>query len=198
LIFLKQKRWNRSLQFNWATHHSCHNLQAFWEKLYWPASANFLCLCISAVSLVFASKTFSLTPEDGAPTLLRPEAFIPLELVLWNVGDLIGSMLAVFSEGLTRRPYLLFSLSLARIGFIPLYLLCNIDGRGSIAGDWFYLIVVQFLFGLTHGWLSGTSMMGVPNWVEVEEREAAGAFMGMSLVIGLVAGSFLGLLAAQA
>ena len=150
------------------------------------------------MSPVFASKVLSLIPEDTAPRLLRPEAFIPLAIVLWNIGDLLGSMLAVFSEGLTRRPYLLFFLSLARIAFIPLYLMCNIDGRGSVAGDWFYLIVVQFLFGLTHGWLSGTSMMGVPNWVEIEEREAAGAFMGMSLVTGLVAGSFLGLLAAQA
>jgi equilibrative nucleoside transporter 1/2/3 len=121
-----------------------------------------------------------------------------LAIVLWNVGDLLGSMLAVCSGALTRRPYVLVFLSLARLGFIPLYLMCNIDGRGSIAGDWFYLIVVQFLFGLTHGWLSGIAMMGVPNWVDVEEREAAGAFMGMSLVTGLVAGSFLGLLAAQA
>lgn len=75
--------------------------------------------------------------------------------------------------------------------------MCNINGRGSIAGDWFYLIVVQFLFGLTHGWLSGTSMMGVPVWVDQEERGAAGAFMGFTLVSGLVTGSVLGLVAAH-
>jgi equilibrative nucleoside transporter 1/2/3 len=75
--------------------------------------------------------------------------------------------------------------------------MCNIDGRGSFAGDWFYLIVVQFLFGLTHGWLSGTSMMGVPIWIDEKAREEAGAFMGMTLVAGLVAGSMLGLAAAQ-
>lgn len=75
--------------------------------------------------------------------------------------------------------------------------MCNINGRGSIAGDWFYLIVVQFLFGLTHGWLSGTSMMGALVWVDQEEREAAGAFMGFTLVSGLVTGSVLGLVAAH-
>ena len=157
-----------------------------------------MCLCISSVSPVFITKILSVVPVTRAPILLRPEAFIPLAIVLWNIGDLLGSMLAALSEHLTRRPIFIFFLSFARIGFIPLYLICNIDGRGSIAGDWFYLIVVQFLFGLTHGWLSGISMMGVPNWVGLEEREAAGAFMGMSLVTGLVAGSFLGLLAAQA
>jgi equilibrative nucleoside transporter 1/2/3 len=93
---------------------------------------------------------------------------------------------------------MLFILSLARIGFIPLYLMCNINGRGSFAGDWFYLIVVQLGFGVSHGWLSGASMMGVPEWVAEEDREDAGAFMGMTLVSGLVAGSVLGLIAARA
>ncbi len=65
-------------------------------------------------------------------------------------------------------------------------------------GDGFYLIVVQFLFGVTHGWLSGASMMGVPVWVAEQDREAAGEFMGMTLVGGLVAGSMLGLAAARA
>ena len=174
-----------------------YDFRTLWRKLSWPASANFLCLCISSVSPVFITRILSVVPESHAPILLRPEAFIPLAIVLWNIGDLLGSMLASFSEGLTRRPHLLLFLSLSRLGFIPLYLICNIDGRGSIAGDWFYLIVVQFMFGLTHGWLSGVSMMGVPNWVEVEERESAGAFMGMSLVTGLVAGSFLGVLVSQ-
>jgi equilibrative nucleoside transporter 1/2/3 len=40
--------------------------------------------------------------------------------------------------------------------------------------------------------------MGVPAWVKEEEREEAGAFMGMTLVTGLVVGSMIGLAAAQA
>jgi equilibrative nucleoside transporter 1/2/3 len=133
-----------------------------------------------------------------ASTLLKPEAFIPLTIVLWNIGDLLGSILAVSSRFLIPRPRVLYMLSLARVGFIPLYLMCNIDGRGSVAGDWFYLIIVQFSFSLTHSWLSGASIMGVPAWVEEEGREEAGAFMGMTLVTGLVVGSMIGLAAAQA
>lgn len=42
-------------------------------------------------------------------------------------------------------------------------------------------------------------MMGVPAWIKDEEdREEAGAFMGMTLVSGLVAGSILGLVVARA
>lgn len=130
---------------------------------------------------------------------MHPEAFIPLVIVLWNVGDLLGSMLAIRSLFLLDFPKLIFGLSRARLVFIPLYLMCNIDGRGSMFDDWFYFIIVQVLFGLSHGWLSGAGMMGVPVWITIEEdREDAGAFMGMTLVGGLVAGSMLGLAAAPA
>ncbi|KAH7416713.1 nucleoside transporter [Cadophora sp. MPI-SDFR-AT-0126] len=170
-----------------------------WEmakRLKWPALANFSCLCISSVTPVFVAKITSVVPLGAASVLLQPHAFIPMAIVLWNLGDLMGSILAVASKFLISHPRLIFALSFARIGFIPIYLRCNIDGRGSFAGDWFYL-GVQVLFGTTHGWLSGTSMMGVPEWVEPADREDAGAFMGMTLVTGLVAGSVLGLVAAQ-
>jgi equilibrative nucleoside transporter 1/2/3 len=190
---------NRSCSVR-AKNSKIRNWTSISSKLQWPALANFVCFCISCVSPVFASKITSQVPVQEAPTLLKPEAFIPLAIMLWNIGDLLGSILAVSSRFLIRRPGLLFLLSLARVGFIPLYLMCNIDGRGSLVGDWFYLIIVQFSFGLTHGWLSGASMMGVPAWVNEEEREEAGAFMGMTLVTGLVVGSMigLGLAAAQA
>lgn len=170
-----------------------------WEmatKLKWPALANFSCLCISSVTPVFAAKISSVVPQADASAILQPHAFIPMAIILWNLGDLMGSILAVASKFLIRHPRIIFALSLARLAFIPVYLLCNVDGRGSFAGDWFYL-GVQVLFGLTHGWLSGTSMMGVPEWVGSSDREDAGAFMGMTLVAGLVAGSVLGLVAAQ-
>jgi len=167
------------------------------SKLLWPALANFSCLCISSVSPVFVAKITSVVPVDTAPTILQPQTFIPLAIVLWNIGDLLGSVLAVSSQFLIRHRLVIFILSLARVGFIPLYLICNVDGRGSFAGDWFYLVIVQFLFGVTHGWLSGASMMGVPVWIAEEDREDAGAFMGMTFVAGLVAGSILGLMAAR-
>ena len=55
----------------------------------------------------------------------------------------------------------------------------------------FYLVGVQFLFGASNGWLGSTCMMGAGEWVDVEEREAAGGFMGLCLVGGLTVGSLL-------
>ena len=99
---------------------------------------------------------------------------------------------------LTHRPRLLFFLSIARVFFIPLYFLCNIGGRGAaINSDFFYLFVLQLLFGITNGYLGSNCMMGFAEWVEPEELEAAGSFMSLSLVGGLTTGSFLSFFAAQ-
>jgi equilibrative nucleoside transporter 1/2/3 len=87
---------------------------------------------------------------------------------------------------------LLFAFSIARVLFLPLYLLCNIGGRGAaISSDFFYLFLVQLPFGLTNGWLGSSCFMAVGDWVEEGEREAAGGFMGLCLVAGLTVGSLL-------
>lgn len=71
-----------------------------------------------------------------------------------------------------------------------MYQLCNIRDRGAVINsDAFYLLVVQFGFGLTNGWLGSSCMMGANEWVEHGEREAAGGFMGLNLVAGLTVGS---------
>ena len=71
-------------------------------------------------------------------------------------------------------------------------MLCNIRGRGAIIkSDAFYLLVVQLLFGLSNGYLGSECMMGSADWVAEEEKEAAGAFMGLCLVGGLSVGSLL-------
>ena len=42
-----------------------------------------------------------------------------------------------------------------------------------------------------NGYLGSECMMGAGDWVAVEEREAAGGFMGLMLVGGLTVGSLL-------
>jgi len=93
---------------------------------------------------------------------------------------------------LRRRPVVLFAAAVARLLFLPLYLLCNIGDTGAaVRSDVFYLCLVQFPFGLTNGWLGSSSMMAAGEWVEEGEREAAGGFMGLCLVAGLTVGSLL-------
>lgn len=109
----------------------------------------------------------------------------------------------------SRWSIMLLVLAVARVLFIPLYASCNVRGRGALVhSDWFYLAVVQGLFGLSNGYVASASMMSVGELENeekgedgregdegehsvgsVEEQEAAGGFMSMMLVAGLAVGS---------
>ncbi|XTI90594.1 nucleoside transporter-domain-containing protein [Cenococcum geophilum] len=166
------------------------------RKLFWLAGAIFLTFAITMFYPVFTQQIESVRPIP--PRLFQPASFIPLAFLFWNVGDLLGRLAPVIPAlSLASRPRILFILSLARIVFIPMYLLCNIHGRGArFSSDTFYLVVVQFLFGLSNGYIGSSCMMGFVEWVDIEEREAAGGFMSLCLVAGLTAGSLLSFLAA--
>lgn len=149
---------------------------------------------------VFTQKIESVNPPslNNKFPITQPASFIPLAFLFWNSGDLVGRLLTgIPALRLSGRPKLVLILSVARVVFIPMYLLCNISGKGAcISSDFFYLVVVQFLFGITNGFLGSTCMMGAVDWVDPEEREAAGGFMGLCLVGGLTVGSLLSFLAA--
>lgn len=153
------------------------------------ASAVFVCFAVTMVFPVFTASIKSVSGIDS-------DIFIPAAFLLWNVGDLLGRLSTLWKPiSLTHFPFALFCLAMARLLFIPLYFLCNIKGKGAaISSDFFYLVVVQFLFGLTNGYLGSECMMGAGDWVLPHEREAAGGFMGLMLVGGLTVGSLLSFL----
>jgi len=166
-------------------------LTTLFRKLFWLALAVFLTFAVTMVFPVFTQRIVSVRPPDDQPPLLQPQCFIPLAFLFWNVGDLLGRLAtAIPSVSLVHRPKVVFALSASRIVFVGLYHLCNIRGQGAaVESDFFYLVVVQLLFGLTNGYLGSTCMIGAGEWVEAEEREAAGGFMGLCLVGGLTVGS---------
>ncbi len=166
------------------------------RKLRWLASAVFVTFAVTMVFPVFTQQIHSVRPLSSAPRLFQPASFIPLAFLFWNAGDLVGRLLtAVPALSLASRPRLLFVLALSRVLFVPLYLLCNIRGHGALVNsDLFYLVVVQLLFGVSNGFIGSTCMMAAGDWVGIEEREAAGAFMSLCLVAGLTAGSLLSFL----
>ncbi|KAL5598873.1 uncharacterized protein BROUX77_005906 [Berkeleyomyces rouxiae] len=176
-------------------------MRSLLAKLFWPAATIFLCFAVAMFFPVFTSKILSVrTPpdsdagsdSDSDSSLFQPAAFIPLAFFFWNLGDLSGRILTIMPLAVQHQPKALFGISVARLGFLPLYMLCNIGGRGAvIPSDLFYLVLVQFPFGLTTGWLASSAMMASNDWVEEGEREAAGGFMGLCLVAGLAAGSVL-------
>jgi equilibrative nucleoside transporter 1/2/3 len=163
------------------------------RKLFWLAGAIFTTFAVTMFFPVFTSRIVSVRDPATAPRLFQPATFIPLGFFFWNLGDLIGRTgPALPALRLTHRPRFLFFMAIARLGFVPLYFLCNIGGKGaSISSDFFYLFIVQLLFGLTNGYLGSSCMMGFAEYVESEELEAAGGFMSLCLVGGLTVGSFL-------
>lgn len=175
-----------------SSNESVSMLVVFWKLKYF-ATAVFLCFAITMVFPVFAQEIYSVTPEEQAPRLLQKATFIPLALLVWNTGDVLGkAAILIPAIRLTNQPRVALAAAIGRSLFIPLFLLCNIKGRGAvIQSDLFYLVVVQFLFGLTNGWLGSACMMAAPHWVDESEKEAAGGFMGLVLVSGLTAGGLL-------
>lgn len=172
------------------------SMPKLFKKLHWLAGGVFMCFAVAMFFPVFTPKILSVTPPDEASLLLQPAAFIPLGFFFWNLGDLGGRASSLFLP-LRDRPALLFVVSIARLLFLPLYALCNLHGKGAVINsDVFYLLLVQFPFGFTTGWLGSNCMMAAGEWVEEGEREASGGFMGLSLVAGLAFGSLLSFTAA--
>ncbi|KAI9367529.1 nucleoside transporter-domain-containing protein [Aspergillus egyptiacus] len=176
------------------------SLWTLFTKLRLPAISIFLCFAITMMYPIYASKIVSVRDSADAPRLFQPAVFIPLSFFFWNAGDLLARMLVLNPRfSLAHRPYALLVLAVARAGFIPLYLLCNVGGRGAIVeSDFFYLFIVQGLFGATNGYLSSCCMMGTGYFVSADEREPAGGFMSLMLVAGLATGSMLSFFAAGA
>ena len=164
-------------------------LMTLFKKLFFLALAVFLCFAVTMVFPVFTASIQSLSGIDSA-------LFIPLAFLLWNGGDLLGRLVTLSPKAsLTHYPFALFCIAMARLVFVPMYFLCNIKGRGAtVDSDIFYLVIVQFLFGVSNGYLGSSCMMGAGDWVASEEKEAAGGFMGLMLVGGLTIGSLLSFL----
>jgi equilibrative nucleoside transporter 1/2/3 len=172
-------------------------LRTLFRKTFWLATSVFICFAVTMMYPVFTQQILSIKPVETAPQLFRPASFIPLAFLFWNSGDLLGRILtAVPALRITNKPHLIFTLACLRVLFIPLYLLCNIRGDGAaVNSDAFYL-ALELFFGLSNGFIGSTCMMGAVEYVDFEEREATGGFMGLMLVAGLTTGSFLSFLVA--
>jgi equilibrative nucleoside transporter 1/2/3 len=175
-------------------------LAVLFRKLRWLAAAVFSTFTVTMMFPVYTQRILSVNATNSSSRLFQTPSFVPLAFLFWNTGDLLGRLLpAVPRLSLIHRPKLIFVLAIARVGFIPLYHLCNIRGQGAVVNsDLFYLVVVQLLFGISNGYLGSMCMMGAAEWVEPEEREASGGFMGLCLVAGLAFGSLISFFAAKA
>lgn len=168
------------------------------KKLFWPSSSIALIFVATMFFPVFTARVLSVASPETTSPLFRPYAFIPLAFFFWNLGDLLGRIIASSAGSFTNSTFVLFVLTALRVGQVPLYLLCNIDGLGAvISSDFFYLVVVQLFFGLTGGWIFSKVMTLAPESVDKSEREAAGSFLGLAIMVGLLIGSLLSFMASN-
>ncbi|RPB02186.1 hypothetical protein L873DRAFT_1674118 [Choiromyces venosus 120613-1] len=169
-----------------------HTQVSLWillKKLKFLSFAVWLCFLVTMIFPVYTQVILSVRPEDSSPRMFKPDVFIPIGFMLWNLGDLSGRVICGWRRFTCYRPKLLALVSVARLVFIPLYAMCNIKGNGAvISSDLFYWLV-QFTFGMSNGWVGSNVMMSTPEWVDDDEKEASGGFMGMCLVAGLATGS---------
>jgi equilibrative nucleoside transporter 1/2/3 len=171
-------------------------LLTIYRKTFFLSTSVFLTFVIAMFYPVYSQQILSVRPAKDLPRILEPASFIPLAMLIWNIGDLIGRLLsAIPSLSITNRPHLVLTLASARVLLIPLYLLCNIKGRGAKFNSDFFYFLVQIIYGVSNGFIGTMCMMGAVEYVDVPEREATGAFMTLMLVAGLTVGSLLSFIA---
>ena len=159
-------------------------------KLKYLSFAIWLNFCVTMVFPVFTEAVVSVH-TGNAGRMFQPDVFIPAAFFLWNLGDLLGRIVCGWPQFTTKNPTVLVILSMARILFIPLYFMCNIRGQGAVIESDFFYWLVQLVFGFTNGWIGSNCMMAAPSFVNEDEVEPSGGFMGFCLVVGLACGSVL-------
>lgn len=125
------------------------------------------------------------------------QAFVPFQFLLFNLGDWGGRTLA----GHLPSPFLvpahrLSFYAAARVVFLPLFLLCNVDDSAFpivFAADWWPMLFMLF-FSLSNGYLSSLAMMRGPAQLTVDQAERGGNVMVLLMTAGLSAGSVLSFL----
>ena len=144
----------------------------------------------------FKVSSVYLTPLSS--NFFYDKVFMFVNLLLFNVGDWIGKFVPCIQMLIINNRFILFSIAIARIIYIPLFLMSNVTGFTAsyplslkFASDIaFYLIA--FTFGLTNGYISTVAMMTGPTVVPNDnDRSKAGAVMVFFLTLGLTLGVYL-------
>ena len=107
--------------------------------------------CFPAITALVKSHTLS---TDGEENAWATKFFIPVScFVLFNVGDWIGRFVAEFAQW--PKPgrfgmWFTLVLSVLRIGFVPLFMFCNIPASDrqmtSVVFDSDYYYIGNFLY----------------------------------------------------
>ncbi|KAA0707417.1 Equilibrative nucleoside transporter 1 [Triplophysa tibetana] len=124
--------------------------------------------------------------------------FIPVSCFLFfNMFDWAGRSLTAVCMWPGKDSKLLPGLLLARVIFVPLFMLCNVQPRYNLPvyfthDGWFIAFIILFAF--SNGYLASLCMCFGPKKVDPSEAETAGAIMAFFLSLGLALGASLSFL----
>ncbi|XP_064857686.1 equilibrative nucleoside transporter 1-like isoform X1 [Oncorhynchus nerka] len=124
--------------------------------------------------------------------------FIPVCcFLLFNLSDWVGRSLTAVCMWPGKDSKLVPILLVARVIFVPLFMLCNVQPRYKLPiffehDAWF--IVFMIVFAFSNGYLASLCMCFGPKKVAAHEAETAGAIMAFFLSLGLALGASLSFL----
>ncbi|KAK9964934.1 hypothetical protein ABG768_006061 [Culter alburnus] len=154
-----------------------------------------------SVCFVFAVTigTFPAVTVDVKSTIAErgswEKYFIPVScFLLFNMMDWAGRSLTAVCMWPGKDSIWLPVLVIARVVFIPLFILCNVQPRNYLpvlfSHDAWY-IIFMILFSFSNGYLASLCMCFGPKKVSQHEAETAGAIMAFFLSLGLALGAAL-------
>ena len=132
--------------------------------------------------------------NKGDGSVWDNELFSTLVVFLvFNIGDWIGRILAGIGQIVSEKSRWLLILSISRVVFIPLFLMCNYEHRllPYVFNHDFWPIIINVLFSVSNGYLGSLGMMYGPKMVSIEYGETAGTMMSLFLQLGLTFGACL-------
>ncbi|KAM3853823.1 equilibrative nucleoside transporter 1 isoform 2-T4 [Vipera latastei] len=173
------------------TRHTSSVLGIF--KMIWVMAVS-VCLVFTVTIGVFPTITIAVKPTIGQNTLWV-DYFSPVACFLvFNIFDWAGRSLTAVCVWPGKESRLLPFLVIIRVIFIPLFMLCNVEGPRKLpvifAHDAWYLIFMV-LFSFSNGYLASLCMCFGPKKVLSHEAETAGAIMAFFLSLGLALGAIL-------
>lgn len=123
--------------------------------------------------------------------------FVPVVgYLIFSTCDYVGRILAGLLQWPQNKGWVVAVLSLLRVAFIPLLLLCNAQPRHHLPvlmnSDLYYILIIV-LFGLSNGYLANIALICVPKMVDSTEQETASSMIAAFVGIGLACGSALSL-----
>lgn len=166
--------------------------------LIWKYGLIEFCIFVVTISIYPAVTVLITSTGKGNGHLWNDVYFVTVvNYLVFNSGDYLGRILAGLLEWPTNRPNLLLFAALLRGLWIPLFMLCNAQPRGSlpvlIDSDILY-ILLMVVFSISNGYLANLSLICAPKQVREVEREMASSMMAAFLGVGLAFGSALSLI----